>query len=257
MSLLERRCPTCNSSEIKGHSRYPIQSGETRWIYRCSECGSYFSETKHTFLEGLRTPLSRIAMVLDALNEGMGINAACRVFKVSKNTIYSWVDRLGSLKATLLWYALCHQFLVQLIEGDEVDTRVHENKPPDESEGWTVVLMDRASRFIWELPCGEKTQSLFENAGSGHRPDRRSVAVDGWGTSLWKLFVRHLSRSDPHRQGGSSFDDPKKGVKVRLKNKGAQKHKRGPKRSTIQAPIKEHPQTPQTLQTQGDSRPIL
>ena len=164
MSLFERRCPTCNSGEVKGHSRYTIQSGETRWIYHCPECGSYFSETKHTFLEGLRTPLSRIAMILDALNNGLGINAACRVFKVSKNTIYSWLDRLGSLKETLLLYALCHQFLVQVIEGDELYTRVHENKPPDASEGWTVVLMDRASRFIWELSCGEKTQSLFEKA---------------------------------------------------------------------------------------------
>ena len=89
MSLLEKRCPTCNSSEEKGHCRYTIQSGETRWIYRCVKCGSYFSETKDTFLEGLRTPLSRISMILDALNDGMGINAACRVFKVSKNTIYS------------------------------------------------------------------------------------------------------------------------------------------------------------------------
>ena len=27
-----------------------------------------------------------------------------------------------------------------------------------------MVLMDRASRFLWELCCGEKTQSLFEQA---------------------------------------------------------------------------------------------
>ena len=94
MSLLDKHCPSCNSLEIKGHSRYTIQSGETRWIYRCAGCGSYFSETKDTFLEGLRTPLSRICMILDALNDGMGINAACRVFKVSKNTVYSWMDRL-------------------------------------------------------------------------------------------------------------------------------------------------------------------
>lgn len=164
MSLLEKHCPTCNSSEFKGHSRYEIQSGETRWIYHCPKCGSYFSETKHTFLEGLRSPLSRIATVLDALNEGMGINAVCRVFKVAKNSVYLWLERLGGLKETLLLYAVCHKFLVQLIEGDEVYTRVHENKPPDESEGWTIVLMDRASRFIWELSCGKKTQTLFEKA---------------------------------------------------------------------------------------------
>jgi len=41
-------------------------------------------------------------MIPDALNNGMGINAACRVFKVSKNTRYSWVDRIGRLKETLL-----------------------------------------------------------------------------------------------------------------------------------------------------------
>jgi len=38
-------------------------------------------------------------------------------------------------------------------------------------------------------------------------------------------------------------------VKVRLKNKGSQKHKRGRKRPKYQAPLREHPQTPQTLQT--------
>ncbi len=58
-------------------------------------------------------------MILEALNTGMGINAACRVFKVSKSRVYSWGDRLGSLKETLLLYALCHQVLVPLIEGDE------------------------------------------------------------------------------------------------------------------------------------------
>ena len=37
------------------------------------------------------------------------------------------------------------------------------------------------------------------------------------------------------------------GVKVRVKNKGDQKHKRGPKRPKFQAPVKEHAQTNQQL----------
>jgi len=41
---------------------------------------------------------------------------------------------------------------------------VGENKPPALSEGWTIVLMDRASRFIWEISCGEKEATLFEKA---------------------------------------------------------------------------------------------
>lgn len=68
------------------------------------------------------------------------------------------------MKETLLLYALCHQFLQQIVEGDELYTKVHGNKPPTESEGWTIVLMDRASRFIWELSCGEKETELFQMA---------------------------------------------------------------------------------------------
>jgi len=39
------------------------------------------------------------------------------------------------------------------------------------------------------------------------------------------------------------------GVKVRLKNKGSQRHKRGPKRPKYQAPYPEHPDTAQSLAT--------
>jgi hypothetical protein len=34
-------------------------------------------------------------MVLDALNDSMSINAACRTFHVSKNSIKRWLKRLG------------------------------------------------------------------------------------------------------------------------------------------------------------------
>jgi hypothetical protein len=69
---------------------------------------------------------------------------------------------LAGLKETLLRYALSHRFLQQLIEGDELYTKVNANVPAPESEGWTLVLMDRASRFLWELQCGEKDCALFE-----------------------------------------------------------------------------------------------
>ncbi len=97
-------------------------------------------------------------------SDGMGINAAARTFKVAKNTIYGWLERLANMKETLMLYALCHQFLSMLVEGDELYTKVKENKPPEQSEGWTIVLMDRASRFIWEMKCGPRERSLFQSA---------------------------------------------------------------------------------------------
>lgn len=164
MSLTQRRCAECNSDNIKPHTGYTVRGGEQRCIYHCQDCGSYFSETKNTPLEGLKTPLSRITMILNAINDGMGINAACRTFHAGKPSIKRWLDRLGGLKETLLLYTLCHEFIQQLVEGDELYTKVGENKPAFASEGWTIVLMDRASRFIWELECGPRETGLFERA---------------------------------------------------------------------------------------------
>jgi hypothetical protein len=47
----------------------------------------FFSETKGTFLEGLKKPISFIIQVLKSRSEGMGFNAACRVFDIGKNTL--------------------------------------------------------------------------------------------------------------------------------------------------------------------------
>ena len=154
MALTKQHCPECNSENFKRHTTYTVSDGEQRSIFRCQDCDNYFSETSGAPLAGLKTPLSRISIILEAINDGMGLNAACRTFHVGKNSIKRWLNRLGGLKETLLLYALCHQFIQLLIEGDELYTKVGQNKPAYLSEGWTVVLMDRASRFIWELECG-------------------------------------------------------------------------------------------------------
>jgi transposase-like protein len=164
MALLSLHCPNCHSDNCKTHTRYEVSSGEERNIYHCKECGHYFSDTQNTPLEDLKTPLNKISDVLEAINDGMGINAACRRFKTTRRTINRWIERLGKLTDVLLLYALCHQFLEVIIEGDEFYTKVDKNKPPSESSGWTIILMDRASRFIWELRCGEHDSSLFESA---------------------------------------------------------------------------------------------
>jgi len=51
-----------------------------------------------------------------------------------------------------------------VIEGDELYTKVHHNTAASESEGLTIVLMERSSRFLWELNCGKKDKSLFKKA---------------------------------------------------------------------------------------------
>jgi hypothetical protein len=87
------------------------------------------------------------------------MNATAATFNVSKNTVMNWEKRLGALKPTLMLYSLIQQFVHQEIEGDELYTKVNQNRPPDLSEGWTIVLMERSSRFLWELDCGRKDKA--------------------------------------------------------------------------------------------------
>jgi transposase-like protein len=252
MQSQQLRCPECNAENFGLHTTYTVGTGEQRQLYHCPNCDTYFSETKNTPLAGLRTPLSHIILVLDALNNGMGINAVCATFHTGKNSVYRWLGRLSTVKQTLLLYALCHQFIQQFIEGDELYTKVNQNKPPYESEGWTVVLMDRASRFIWELECGEKDRGLFESAMQTlsqviDQTGDLSLFTDGerrYGNLLFEICQEALRTGKPGR--------PKKvlpkGVKVRVKNKGSQAHKKGRKRPKYQAPHKEHPETEQNIE---------
>lgn len=247
----ENRCPTCNSEKIEAHTTYTTQKGEQRCIFQCQDCQDYFSETKNTPLAGLRTPLSKIITVIDALNDGMGINAAARTFKVAKNTIYDWLERVAELKEVLMLYSLCHQFLSQLVEGDELYTKVKQNKAPDQSEGWTIVLMERASRFLWELKCGQRECSLFQTAIETLsqvivQSQEVSLVTDGerrYGNILFDICRQALRTG----KVGRPRQTLPKGVKVRVKNKGSQAHKKGPKRPKYQAPQPEHPDTSQDL----------
>jgi len=126
------------------------------------------------------------------------------------------------------------------------------NKPPSESIGVTIVLMDRASRFIWELSCGEKETALFENAMATllqviEQTDDVSLVTDGerrYGNMLFDI-CQEVIRTGKKGRPKTTLEQ---GVKVRVKNKGSQAHKTGPKRPKYQAPQPEHPKTKQNLE---------
>jgi hypothetical protein len=183
----------------------------------------------------------------------MALNAAARVFHAGKASILKWEQRFANLYEVLLIYALTHQFLDLVIEGDEAYTKVEKNRPPHESPGWTIALMDRASRFLWELECGERDEGLFRHAVGILRDviaqtDDLSVFTDGerrYGNLLFDICAEVVRSGKPGRP--KTTLPP--GVTVRVKNKGSQSHKKGPKRPKYQAPWAEHPDTSQTLDT--------
>lgn len=248
IDLFKSLCPQCYTDNSTMHTTYTVQDGQIRHILHCCTCNNYFSETNGTPLAGLRTPLSRIQQILTAVHEGLGINAACRTFNVSKNSIKDWENRLSGVKHVLLLYSLCHQFLQQILEGDELYTKVHHNRPPAESEGWTIVIMERASRFLWTLRCGERDQELFTLAIHDicqviAQTQDLTLLTDGerrYGNFLFAACCQALYTGQP----GPPAHTLPKGVKVRLKNKGLAPDSARPK---YEAPQPEHPQTIQNL----------
>jgi hypothetical protein len=113
-------------------------------------------------MEGLKTPMSMIWLVIKSRTDGMGLNAATRTFAVAKNTILSWERKLSDLHRVRFLYTLIHQFIEVVIEGDEAYTQVHPNVPPHESSGWTILLMDRARRFVLALDCGPQDRKALQ-----------------------------------------------------------------------------------------------
>jgi transposase-like protein len=252
MELLQLKCPACKSYDIHSHTPYTTKNHGIRVIYQCNSCRDYFSETKKTFMEGLKTPMSMIWLVIKARTDGMGLNAATRTFEFAKNTILSWERKFSGLHRVLFLYTLVHQFIEVVIEGDEAYTKVHHNVPPYESSGWTIVLMDRASRFIWELDCGTKDRKLFKKAIATleqivSRTNDLSVLTDGerrYGNLLFEVcyeLVKNGKRGRPKKT-------LKRGIRVRIKNKGSQAHKKGRKRPKYQSPWAEHSETTHTLE---------
>ena len=98
MTLTQMRCPYCHGKNVEAQRTYTIPCGEPRTLYHCAPCARSFTATRQTPIAQWKTPLALVMQVLAALTEGVGINAATRLYGVSKNSIYRWQERLSGVK---------------------------------------------------------------------------------------------------------------------------------------------------------------
>ena len=92
-------------------------------------------------MENIKKPISLIVKVFQARSEGVGFNAACRIFEIARNTLLAWEQKFANLKEILMLYVVVHIFLKGIIEGDELYTKINKNVPVEECEGWTILLI--------------------------------------------------------------------------------------------------------------------
>jgi len=244
---ISKSCTSCGSNNFQVSSHYETKNNGTRELLKCNECEHLYAETANTFMFNIKSSVSKIALVLNSRTEGMSFNATCRVHAISTHTLQSWEARFGDLKDILMAYTLSHTFIEMIVEGDELYTKINKNVPQEDSEGWTLMLMDRASRFIIDLTCGKKNKDLFMNAMTilsevVKVTNDLTLLTDGerrYSKYLFQICYDLLRNDKPGR--------PKKvlkeNVRIKLKNKGSQAHKPGPKLDKYQTPKPEHPNT--------------
>lgn len=241
-------CPACSSRDTVGHGRYETVHNGLRSLHVCVACGEVFSETAGTPMQGIKTPISKVAAALRLRGEGLGLRATARILGTHKNTLAEWERRFGEMKPTLMLYGLCHAFIQLTFEGDEVYTVVGQRVHPADSTGWTAIILERARRFLVDQQCGGKEAPWFKKvmrsvAAYMKRTQDTTFLSDGerrYGNTLFELCAqtgRTGKRGRPRRT-------LPKGCRVRIKNKGRQSHRRGPQRPRYQAPQPEHPDTP-------------
>ena len=245
------KCPACNSSDTLVFKSYNTVNNGTRQLLICRECKNSFSETSNTAMENIKSPISKVASALRLRCEGLGLRATARVLQTNKRTITNWENLFADQKKTLMLYSFCHNFISLTFEGDELYTTVGRRTDPMESEGWTAVIMERASRFIVDQRCGRKNAAMFKSVMKTvckylKRTEDLTFLSDGerrYGNMLFDLCSVTLQTG---KRGRPARVLPK-GVRVRVKNKGSQKHKKGRKRAKYQATQPEHPGTNQEL----------
>lgn len=234
-------CKECQTTDLKHYSFYKTKSNGERELLKCMSCGAIFSETKNTAMAGIRTEISKIAGVIKVRSEGMGLRATGRIFGIQKKTVSEWEAKFVNIKETLKLYLFCHEFVKLTFEGDEIYTRINKNRPASESEGWTAILMERSSRFILESKCGRKEEKLFlavikELARIAMETDDLTLFTDGerrYSQLLFNLCSDWITMGALRKPKKVL----KKGIRVRLKNKGGKAKKK------YETPLAEHPKT--------------
>ncbi len=160
-------CPHCQSQQIVKNGRESIAAGMLLQRSRCNDCGKRFNERTGTPMACLRTPSSVVATVLNCRTEGTGARATGRVFGKSHSTILRWEERMANHVDA--WSPPAPGDQEVALEGDEVYTRVGDNRPPSRSKGWTIHFIERSSRYWVSAMAGHKDKLLF--SGGHSRPD--------------------------------------------------------------------------------------
>ncbi|UCJ11985.1 MAG: IS1 family transposase [Phormidium sp. PBR-2020] len=221
------RCPHCQSEQtVKNGSA--IRSGQRQQRYKCRNCGKRFNERTGTPMARLRTAPELVAAAINVRSEGLGLRATGRCFDKSHTTIMGWEQRLAEQHPH--WSPPAPEEGEVTLEGDEIYTRVGENLPPSQCQGWTLTFIERKSRYWVAAHAGNKDERLFTTGTEQTWQWAQAAEFIRWftdgerryGKALWTFASRFISKPSPH---GTHYPWRKvwrEGLEVAMKIKGSQ-----------------------------------
>jgi transposase-like protein len=93
------KCPFCMSESCKVHQK---NGGAYSTMFRCMDCGRFYSERRFTGYSGLKLPPEKITQIVNCLVEGISIRATTRLVDVEKKTVKSldlkWSSRVSKIR---------------------------------------------------------------------------------------------------------------------------------------------------------------
>jgi transposase-like protein len=121
-------CIYCESEKVVKNGKNKLKTGQELQNYLCNDCGRRFNGRSGTPMARLRTPVETVEMAIKVRGEGLGVRATARVLGKAPSSITHWEERLSMQLAQ--WSPKAPKGEDVTIEGDEVYTRVGENRPP-------------------------------------------------------------------------------------------------------------------------------
>lgn len=137
-----------NRGNISAISTYLTQSGKRR-IFRCSVCGTTFSETRDTALFDLRTPEEKVMMALKMILVRVDLAGICFVLGVTEETVLEWLKRAAQ-KAQEINEHLLRELPVTQVQLDEMWSFIKRKCSPQAGpNGESPELGEDGRQWVW------------------------------------------------------------------------------------------------------------
>ena len=146
---------------IKKRNLYGVYKDKL-WL-KCTACNKEFSETKGTAYFQKKKPILLIERIVKYISEGGEIRKGSRIFKVSKDTMISYL-KAASLKARLI-NKLHHGIKFRFLQFDEIwsfifkkDKNLKEGEEKNKGSFWGYVSYAFTHRFIVDIHNGKRNE---------------------------------------------------------------------------------------------------